>query len=86
MEGLRKEFLNGQGSDNLSEDDFRARLKEYMERRGSATAAAAAVPIESAPAPPTRIGMSMPSTVPELRGESGHFLTTFPFMGLCEQS
>ena len=43
-------------------------LREYMERRGSATAAAAAAPMESAPALSTRIGMFMPSTVPELRG------------------
>ena len=86
MEGSRKKFLNGQGNDNLSEEEFRARLRECMERRGSATAAAAAAPMESVPAPFTRIGMFMPSTVPELGGESGHFLTTFPFMGLGEQS
>ena len=39
-----------------------------MERRGRATAPAAAAPIESASAPSTRIGMCIPSIVSELRG------------------
>ena len=63
MEESRREFLNGLGNDNLSEEEFQASLREYMERRGTATAAAATAPMESAPAPSTRIGMLMPSTV-----------------------
>ena len=46
-----------------------------MERRGRATAPAAAAPMESAPAQSTRIGMFMPSIVPELRGREN--LVTF---------
>ena len=46
---------------NFSEEEF-ARLKEHVERRDRATAAR----MERAPS--TRIGMLLPSTVPELRG------------------
>ena len=53
---------------NFSEEEF-ARLalrKEQVGRRDRATAPATAAPMERAPS--TRIGMFMPSTVPELRG------------------
>ena len=66
MEDSRSDSLNELVA-NFSEEEF-ARLKEHVERRDRATAPAAAAPMESAPAPFTRIGMFMPSIVPELRG------------------
>ena len=80
MEEYKNEFLNELegGSANFT-DEF-ARLKEYVERRGRATApATAAAPRENAPAQSTSIGMFMPSAVQELRGREnlGTFLTRF---------
>ena len=69
MAEFRSEFLHelvGE-NENFSEEEFRARLNEYLEQGDRATAPAAAATMESAPAPSTRIGMFMPSTVPELR-------------------
>ena len=69
MAQFRNEFLNELALENknFSEENFCARLGEYMERRGGVTAPAAAAPMETAPAPSTSIGMFMPSTVPKLK-------------------
>ena len=67
---FRSEFLHelvGE-NENFSEEEFRTRLREYLEEGDSATAPAAAAPTETAPAPSASIGMFMPSTAPELRG------------------
>ena len=77
MAEFRSEFLHklvGE-NENFFEEEFRARLKEYLEQGDRATAPAAAAIMESAPAPSTRIGMFMPSTIPELRGRDN--LVTF---------
>ena len=68
MEGYKSEFLNeiSGGRAAFTEEEF-AMLKQFVEQRDRAMAAAAA-PMENAPAPFTSIGMFMPSTVPELRG------------------
>ena len=47
----------------FSEEEFRTRIREYLEEEDHATA-----PVETAPAPSASIGMFMPSTAPELRG------------------
>ena len=86
MEEYKSEFLNElEGRNvNFTEEEF-ARLKEYVDRRGRATAPAAAAPMENAPAPSTSISMFMPSTVPELRGRENlatflqRFCTTISF-------
>ena len=67
MEDPRSDSLNELVA-NFSEEKF-ARLKKHVERRDRATAA----PTERAPS--TRIGMFLPSTVPELRGREN--LVTF---------
>ena len=67
MEDPKSDFLNELVA-NFSEEEF-ARLKEHVERRDRGTAA----PIERAPS--TRIGVFLPSTVPELRGHDN--LVTF---------
>ena len=66
MEDPRSDSLNDLVA-NFYEEEL-ARLKEYVDRRDRATAPAAAVPIETAPAPSASIGMFMPSTTLELRG------------------
>ena len=60
MEDPRSDSLNELAA-NFSEEEF-ATLKEHVERRDRATAAS------MTRAPSTRIGMFLPSTVPELRG------------------
>ena len=77
MEQSTREFLNELAleNENFSEEEFCARLEEYMESRGHVTAPAAAAPMETAPAPSASIGMFMPSNVPELRGREN--LATF---------
>ena len=50
-------------NENFSEEEFRTRIKEYLEEGDRATA-----PVETASAPSASIGMFMPSTAPELRG------------------
>ena len=75
MAELRSVFLHelmGE-NENFSEEEFRARLKKYLEPGGRATAPATAAPMETAPS--ARIGMFLPSTVPELRGREN--LATF---------
>ena len=59
MAEFRSEFFHelvGE-NENFSEEEFRARLKEYPEQGDPATAHATAAPMESAPAPSTRIDM-----------------------------
>ena len=73
MEEFTRKFLNQQGNEDLSAEEFHLKLGEYMERRGRAAAPTA--PMETAAAPPRSIGMFMPSTVPELRGRDN--LPTF---------
>ena len=73
MEEFTRDFLNQQGNEDLSGEEFHLKLGEYMERRGRAAAPTA--PMETAPAPPRSIGMSMLLTVPELRGQDN--LPTF---------
>ena len=69
MEEYKSEFLNeiSGGRAAFTEEEF-AMLKQFVEQRDRAMAAAAAAPMENAPAPSTSIGMFIPSTVPELRG------------------
>ena len=67
MEDSKSDTLNDLVA-TFSEEEL-ARLKEHVERRDRATAA----PMERAPS--TKIGMSLPSTVPELRGRDN--LVTF---------
>ena len=71
MEDPRSDSLN-ELVENVSKEEF-ARLKEQVERRDRATAPATAAPMERAPS--TRIGMFLPSAVPELRGRDN--LVTF---------
>ena len=74
---FRSEFLHqlvGE-NENFSEEEFRTRLKEYLEQGDHATAPAAATSMETAPAPSASIGMIMPSAVHELRGREN--LATF---------
>ena len=61
------EFRSDSLDELLANFDF-ARVKEYVERRDSGTAPTDSTPVETAPAPSTRIGMFMPSSPPELRG------------------
>ena len=63
MAEFRSEFLHelvGE-NENLSEEEFRARVKDYLEQGDRATAPATAAPMERAPS--TRIGMFLPLTV-----------------------
>ena len=65
MAEFRSEFLHelmGE-NENSSEEQFRTKLREYLEEGGRATE-----PVETAPAPSASIGMYMPSSAPELRG------------------
>ena len=66
MAEFRSEFLHELvgGNENFSEEEFRARLKEYLKEGDRTTMPAVTAPMESAPTPSTRIGMFMPSTVP----------------------
>ena len=70
MAEFRSEFLHelvGE-NENFSEEEFRTRLREYLEEGDRATAPAAAATMETTPAPSASIGMFMPSTAPKLRG------------------
>ena len=69
MAKQRSEFLNELegGTANFTDKEF-ARLERCMERRGRATASAAAAPREDVPSRSTIIIMLVPSTIPELRG------------------
>ena len=60
-------------NENFSEEEFRARLKEYLEQGDRATAPATTAHMERPPS--TKIGIFLPSTVPELRGREN--LATF---------
>ena len=62
MAEFRSDFLD----ELLANFEF-ARVKEYVERRDPGTAPTDEAPVETAPAPSTRIGMFMPSSAPELR-------------------
>ena len=77
MAEFRSEFLYELvgGNENFSEEEFRASLKEYLEEGDRTTMPAATAPMESVPTPSMRIGMFMPSTVPELRDREN--LATF---------
>ena len=76
MAEYRSKFFNElEGRTADFADEKIARLEQYMEWRGRATAPASAAPMENAPAPSTSIGMFMPSTIPELRGREN--LVTF---------
>ena len=60
MAESRSDFLHelmGE-NENFSDEQFRTKLREYLEEGGR----------ETAPAPSARIGMFMPSSAPELRG------------------
>ena len=76
----RSEFLNQVegGTANFMNEEF-TRLERFMERKGRATVSTTAAPIEDAPARSTSMGMSMPSTTPELRDREnlGIFLKIF---------
>ena len=50
-------------NENFSDEQFRTKLREYLEEGSRETA-----PVETSPAPSARIGMVMPSSPPELRG------------------
>ena len=60
MAEFKSEFLHELmgGNENFSEEEFRTRLREYLEQEERATAPADAAPME----------MFMSSTAPELRG------------------
>ena len=65
MAEFRREFLHelmGE-NENFSNEQFRTKLREYLEEGGRETA-----PVETAPAPSARMGMFMPLSAPELRG------------------
>ena len=49
-------------NENFSEEEFRTKLRDYLEEGDRATAT-----VETAPAPSASIGMFMPSSAPELR-------------------
>ena len=72
MAEFRSKFLHElvEQNENFSEEEFRTRIREYLEEGDRATA-----PVETAPAPSARIGMFMPSTAPELRSRKN--LTMF---------
>ena len=65
MTEFRSEFLHElvEQNENFSEEEFRTRVREYLEEGDRATAS-----VETALAPSASIGMFMPSTAPELRG------------------
>ena len=50
-------------NENFSEEEFRTKLREYLEEGGRETA-----PVETAPAPSASMDMFMPFSSPELRG------------------
>ena len=70
MAEFRSEFLYELMGENekFSEEEFRTKLRQYLEQGERATTPAAAASMETAPAPSASIGMFMPSTAPELRG------------------
>ena len=72
MAEFRSKFLHElvEKKENFSEEEFRTRIREYLEEGDRATA-----PAETAPAPSASIGIFMPSTAPELRGRKN--LTMF---------
>ena len=65
MAKFRSESLHElvEQNENFSEEEFRTRLRDYLEEGDRATA-----PVETAPAPSAIIGMFIPSTALELRG------------------
>ena len=65
MAEFRIEFLHElvEQNENFSEEEFRTRIREYLEEGDRATA-----PVETAPAPSDSIGIFTPSTAPDLRG------------------
>ena len=65
MAEFRRKFLHELMGENeiFSDEQFRTKLREYLEEGGRETA-----PVETAPAPSARISMLMPSSAPELRG------------------
>ena len=67
----KSEFLNDLegGTASFTDEEF-ARLERYIERSGRAAASATVAPIEGVPSRPISMGMSMPSTIPELRGQT----------------
>ena len=64
------------GLEGCTDEELERFGRIIMEKRGRAMAPATAAPREDASSPPTSIGMSMPSTIPELRGRQnlGTFL------------
>ena len=65
MAESRNDFLHelmGE-NENFSDEQFRTKLREYLEEGGRETAH-----VETAPASSARIGMFMPSPATELRG------------------
>ena len=69
MAEFRNEFLHelmGE-NENFSKEEFRTKLREYLEQGERAAAPAAAAPVEIAPAPSGNIGVFMPSTALQLR-------------------
>ena len=65
MAEFRGKFLRElvERNENFSEEEFRTRIREYLEEGNRATA-----PLETAPARSASIVMFIPSTAPELRG------------------
>ena len=63
------------GLEGCTDEELERFERIIMERRGRATAPAAAAPRENTPTPSTSIGMFMPSTIPELMGQEN--LRTF---------
>ena len=67
MAEFRSESLHEfvEQNENFSEEEFRTRIREYLEEGDRSTA-----PVKTAPASSASIGMFMPSTAPELRGRT----------------
>ena len=56
-----------EGTASFTDEEF-ARFERIMQRIGHAAVPAIAVPIGASPVQPANLGMSMPFTMPELRG------------------
>ena len=86
MAEFRSKFLHelmGE-NENFSEEEFRTKLREYLEEGGRETA-----PLETAPAPSAKIGTFMPSSAHELRGRKNlamflERLYTWPSVTGCD--